>query len=88
GRPLVILYLFEPLLLNDPHHSERHWRFVWQSLCDLNQQLAPLGGQVTICQGEALAVFDAIHQQQAIGAVSSQFATALSRENVASTPIS
>ncbi|OOE69154.1 deoxyribodipyrimidine photolyase [Salinivibrio kushneri] len=69
GRPLVILYLFEPLLLDDPHHSERHWRFVWQSLCDLNRQLAPLGGQITICQGEALSVFDAIHQQHAIGAV-------------------
>ncbi len=69
GRPLVVLYLFEPLLLNDPHHGERHWRFVWQSLCDLNRQLAPLGGKVTICQGEAVPVLHTIHQQHAISAV-------------------
>ncbi|WP_350645784.1 deoxyribodipyrimidine photo-lyase, partial [Pseudoalteromonas sp. G24-MNA-CIBAN-0072] len=26
-------------LLEDAHYNERHWRFVYQSLCDLNQQL-------------------------------------------------
>lgn len=38
--PTIFLYNFEPLLLNDAHYSQRHWQFVWQSLCDMNQQLA------------------------------------------------
>ncbi|MBY6223222.1 FAD-binding domain-containing protein [Ferrimonas balearica] len=45
--PLLLLYLFEPQLVNDPHYAPRHWRFVWQSLKDLNASLAPHGGRVT-----------------------------------------
>lgn len=37
--PVILLYVFEPLLLNDPHYSERHWRFVSHSLVDMNQQM-------------------------------------------------
>ncbi|MFP3355535.1 deoxyribodipyrimidine photo-lyase, partial [Pseudoalteromonas sp. SIMBA_153] len=36
GLPTLLLYKFEPLLLEDAHYKERHWRFVYQSLCDLN----------------------------------------------------
>ena len=37
--PCLLIYNFEPILLDDPHYSHRHWRFVYQSLCDLNAQL-------------------------------------------------
>ncbi len=37
GLPLLLLYLFEPDLLDDPHYSERHWRFVTESLQDLDR---------------------------------------------------
>lgn len=26
--PLVLLYIIEPILVNDPHYDSRHWRFI------------------------------------------------------------
>lgn len=65
-KPLLLLYIFEPELLDDPHYSMRHWRFVWQSLQDLNTQLAKLNAQVQIVQGEALSTLQQIHQSHPI----------------------
>ena len=28
----LLYYVFEPLLINDPHYDVRHWRFIWQSI--------------------------------------------------------
>ena len=42
ARPLLLLYCFEPSLLADPNYDTRHWRFVYESLVDLNQQLASI----------------------------------------------
>ena len=39
GRRVLLLYVFEKLLLNDPHYSERHWDFIKQSLVDMNRDL-------------------------------------------------
>jgi len=58
GKPLLVVYLFEPSLLAHPAYSERHWRFVWQSLQDLQSRLpAPL----LIAHREALPFFTALH---------------------------
>jgi len=61
--PVLLLYIFEPELLTDPHYSERHWRFVWQSLTDLNQQLQPLNAQINVVSGEVISIFQALQQQ-------------------------
>jgi len=37
--PILLLYNFEPMLLNDSHYSERHFQFVWQSIQEINKQL-------------------------------------------------
>ena len=37
--PAVLLYVFEPELIEDAHYSERHWRFTTQSLQDINRSL-------------------------------------------------
>ena len=31
----LVLYLYEPSLMNDSHTDERHWRFIQQSLLDI-----------------------------------------------------
>lgn len=36
---ILLLYCWEPSLLCDPHMDERHWRFVSQSLADIDAQL-------------------------------------------------
>ena len=41
-RPLLLLYCFEPSLVADPNYELRHWRFVQESLSELNRQLATL----------------------------------------------
>ncbi|EKO3893451.1 deoxyribodipyrimidine photo-lyase [Vibrio metschnikovii] len=53
GIPTLLVYFFEPMLLNDRHYSERHWRFVWQSLQDINQRLARFGHQILIANVSA-----------------------------------
>lgn len=45
GRPLLLLYCFEPSVMTDPNYDLRHWRFVYESLTDLNRQLARLADQ-------------------------------------------
>lgn len=39
-RRLLLLYCFEPSVMADPNYDERHWRFVQESLADLNKQLS------------------------------------------------
>ncbi|NRB65702.1 MAG: deoxyribodipyrimidine photo-lyase, partial [Saprospiraceae bacterium] len=54
---LLILYIFEPELIHHPDYDIRHWRFVWQSIQDLNKQLAAMGQRVHVQYGNALDIF-------------------------------
>lgn len=38
GEPVLLLYVFEPEMLSAPDSDDRHWRFVWQSLMDMESQ--------------------------------------------------
>ncbi|ODN67661.1 cryptochrome/deoxyribodipyrimidine photo-lyase family protein [Methylophaga muralis] len=67
--PILLLYIVEPSLLADPHYSLRHWRFVWQSLQQLNQQLAADKTKVVVIEGEALGVFQELQQYFQINTV-------------------
>jgi deoxyribodipyrimidine photo-lyase len=49
----LLYYVFEPLLINDPHYDVRHWRFVWQSIQDINVQLEPFNTHVYVYFGDA-----------------------------------
>lgn len=59
GKPLLLLYIFEPSLLQHPAYSPRHWRFVWESLQDMQQRLPT---QLLIVQREALPFFRELSQ--------------------------
>ena len=37
--PTLLFYLFEPILLKDLHHSQRHWTFITESIIDINNDL-------------------------------------------------
>ncbi|WP_255558190.1 cryptochrome/deoxyribodipyrimidine photo-lyase family protein [Zhongshania aquimaris] len=60
GRRVMVCYIFEPILLQDPHYDRRHWRFVWQSLQSLNVALRPFNTRVFIFHGDALSVLQSI----------------------------
>ncbi|WNJ19936.1 deoxyribodipyrimidine photo-lyase [Pontibacter sp. G13] len=66
GEPTLLLYVFEPMLLHDPHTSERHLQFIWQSLQDLQSQLAPYGTEVLIVHGEIIEVLETLHRFKGI----------------------
>ncbi|MBM3186225.1 MAG: deoxyribodipyrimidine photo-lyase [Bacteroidetes bacterium] len=57
--PSILLYVFEPSLMNHHDSDVRHWRFVWQSLVDLKSQLSKEQSLTILC-GEALEVFESL----------------------------
>ena len=48
GLPILPIYLYEPELIEDPHYSERHWRFVWESLLELKTVLSSYNGPLCV----------------------------------------
>ena len=35
-HPTLLIFLFEPELVNNAHYSERHWNFIKESILDLS----------------------------------------------------
>ena len=71
GKRVLLLYIIEPILLDDPHYSPRHWQFIMDSLGDINSQLRPYNSQVYVAYGEAVAVFEDLRHIFAIQAIHS-----------------
>lgn len=63
GLPTMLIYIFEPILLHDYHYSERHWRFVWQSIRDLNTQLEAFGTSISVFHAHAEDVITEVKSQ-------------------------
>ncbi|MEN9743047.1 MAG: hypothetical protein RLZZ65_852 [Bacteroidota bacterium] len=59
---LAISYIFiiEPVEIEAPEHSLRHWQFQWQSIKQINEQLLPYGRKVEVLFGSAPAIFENI----------------------------
>jgi deoxyribodipyrimidine photo-lyase len=53
--PILLLYMVEPILVEDPHYDLRHWRFIWQSIEDLNQQLEKYSASVLVLFEDAIS---------------------------------
>jgi len=66
GDPIVLIYVFEPSVIAAPQYDLRHWRFVWESLVDLNLLLKNYNAQVYIFHNEVLNVFEKIQTQFSI----------------------
>ena len=65
GLPYRVIFIFEPSLVAHPDCSERHLRFQWQSLMDMNRTWLRLSQdsearQVDLFWGEAEAVFSTL----------------------------
>ena len=80
--PVILLYVFEPSVWNDPHYSARHWRFVNESLADLNKQLVSYcpsenPPQFTILYGEMIDIIPHIHKKLGINKIFSHEETGI-----------
>ena len=48
--PLLLVYIFEPSVMAYHDSDVRHWRFVYESLMDMNSKLKSFGSQVYFFQ--------------------------------------
>ena len=77
GRPLLLLAFLEPSLMAAPQSDIRHWRFVNQSVNDLNEQLKRYGTKVYLLHCEVLHFFNRLKVQYRIGQIFSHAETGI-----------
>lgn len=57
-QPIVLAYIIEPIHMLDDHMDIRHWRFIYQSLNDLNEQLTSYGCNIKLFEGDMLTILE------------------------------
>lgn len=77
GKKVLFVYVFEPLLENDPHYSERHWNFIKQSIEDLNKTLETINSKVLAIHTNILSFFNKLQEQYKVHSVYSHQETGL-----------
>lgn len=68
-RPLILLYCVEPAILAAPHYDVRHWRFVWQCLDTMTDELKPYQLPLHRIYGDALKILQDLHHTVGIDAL-------------------
>jgi len=76
-RKTILLYVFEPLLLNDEHYSERHFNFIRESLRDMNKRLTNYNTKVLSVTNDLATAFNQIQDFYKIHTVFSHAETGL-----------
>ena len=61
--PILLLYCFEPSVMNYDDSDVRQWRFVYQSLNDMQSKLDNLNAQLYIFHEEVISVFQKLTQK-------------------------
>ena len=56
--PLLLIYIFEPTLMAYHDSDIRHWRFVYESLQEMNLKLKNIGAQIFVFHNETYFVFN------------------------------
>ncbi len=77
NRKTLLLYVFEPSLLNDIHYSERHFNFIKESIRDINTKLSGLHTKVLSVTNDLATVFNQIQDFYKIHSVYSHVETGL-----------
>lgn len=58
--PILLVYCFEPSVMSYADSDVRHWRFVYQSLQEMQSKLSDLNAQMYIFHDEVLSIFQKI----------------------------
>ncbi len=69
GLPVLLMYCFEPSIMNYDDSDIRHWRFVHQSLLDMQDKLDNLKARLYVFHAEAQLVFQALTEEFSIKTV-------------------
>ena len=67
--PILFIYFFEPTLMSYDDSDTRHWRFVYESLQDMQSKLKALNAQIFIFHNEVIPVFETLVKQYSINTV-------------------
>lgn len=59
--PVILLYCFEPTVMQYEDSDIRHWRFVYESIINLNQRLISHGTQIQVCHNEIMDVLKTLN---------------------------
>lgn len=74
---VLLLYVFEDVLIEDKHYSNRHWDFIKQSLEDLNKQLLPYSSGILVVKDTIDAVILKLKEYYNISAIYSHQETGI-----------
>ena len=66
GLPILMVYCFEPSVMDYDDSDTRHWRFVYQSLQDMQSKLDGIKARIHVFHQEVVPVFQALNQQHTI----------------------
>lgn len=69
GLPILLVYCFEPSVMNHDDSDTRHWRFVYQSLQDMQSKLDGIHARIHVFHQEVLDVFETLQQHYTIKAI-------------------
>ena len=77
GKRTLIVYVFEHILLNDDHYSERHFNFIKESLRDINLQLEAYDSKVLCVTSDITSAFNQLQEFYRIDTIYSHVETGL-----------
>ena len=60
--PLLLIYVFEPSVMDYDDSDVRHWRFIYESIQDLNIKLKPFNSKIYFFHNEVKTVFSELIQ--------------------------
>ncbi len=66
STPILLIYCFEPSLMAKEDSDVRHWRFVYESLQDMQEKLKGLNAELFIFHNEVINVITEIAEHYAI----------------------
>jgi deoxyribodipyrimidine photo-lyase len=68
-NPLLLIYIFEPSVMAYDDSDVRHWRFIHESLTEMNEKLKNLNAQLYVFNNEANFVFENLIQHYTINTI-------------------
>ena len=76
-KQVLLLYIAENSLMEEPHFSMRHLDFIKQSLVDLNKQLEVFSTRILALEGEVIPLLEQLNYHFKIEALYSHFETGI-----------
>ncbi len=67
--PILLLYFFEPSVMSYEDSDVRHWRFIYESLQEMQSKLNAVSGKIYFFHNEVQSVFESLLNEYSIQSV-------------------